>query len=166
METLKFILTRQRVGKDFIKGVLTIPGSSFSCLTLEAKDITGHMPENPTFGYALTCGIYPVKLRANNGFPFCPIIVAPPYKNLSFVAGTEGEVRGGCIGVGAKFFGNKMLMGYTEVMEGFCRLVRTAGLEKFDGATLSIVDSENIHYDEDEPEDNGLEDETYNFADL
>lgn len=166
MEVLKFILTRQRVGKDFIKGVLTIPDTSFSCLTLEAKDITGHAPVNPTFGYALSCGVYPIKLRANNGFPFCPSIVAPPYKNLSFVTGTEGEVRAGCIGVGAKFFGTKVLMGYTEVMEGFNRLVRTAGLEKFNGTTITIVESSNMHYDEDDPSENELEDETYNFADL
>lgn len=159
----KFVLTRKFVGEDFIKGVLHLEGTPFTCHTLEAACPEGHNPINPVFRYALPCGEYPIKIVPHNGLAYCPMIYCKPYKNICFDYAEDGHVKPGCVGVGNTFYGTKLLHGYFRVMDGLASCIRAVGITKMLDATLEIRNAEDIIIEEPEANDEPLDPETLNF---
>ena len=75
---LEFVLTRKIIGPGYMKGELAIEGTTFRCLTLEAKDPRGHQQAaNVALTYAIPAGKYPVIYRVYSYFPLTPYIMTP-----------------------------------------------------------------------------------------
>lgn len=152
---LEFVLTRKIIGPGYMKGELAIEGTTFRCLTLEAKDPRGHQQAaNVALTYAIPAGKYPVIYRVYSYFPLTPYIICKPYKKISLVM-YQKFFKPGCIAVGKEYAWGKLLMGFDEVMEGLQEIVR----KKYHPYGSLIVNYDNhCTYEEED-----LEVKDYNF---
>lgn len=163
-------LTRKRVMRDMIQGVLELNDSKFSCYTLEAKDPRGNNAFNPAFQYAIPEGQYKLTLGHNGAYVNVPFIICKPYKKICICDFPNGEFNPGSIAVGCELVTDRLLDGGMPVMDALHDLLagRMTDFRKGDAiliveyASDCIVDAEQAFDDSYIKEMN----EEYNFANL
>lgn len=163
----KITLHRTHVLSNAIKGYITVEGSSFSCYTLEAQSVEGHNPINPQYAYALPLGTYAVRFQANDIYPIVPFMLARKYKRISFVRQDGMKVRPGCIAIGTKFIGERLLDGADDAFEALHRALTSDWQNWKRGGLLEIVEDPEIVKTEDGTyEEEESDDDDMNFVNL
>lgn len=163
----KITLHRTHVLSNAIKGYITVEGSSFSCYTLEAQSVEGHNPINPQYAYALPLGTYPLKILSFGVYPIVPFIRAPRYKRISFVPQEAMKVRPGCIAIGTKFIGERLLDGADDAFDALRRALTSDWQNWKHGGLMEIVEDPEIVKTEDGTyEEEESDDDDMNFVNL
>lgn len=135
------LLTRIGLYPNITKGVLTIPGTDFSCYTLEAQNQDNAFVSNPIFKYALKQGIYRLVFRAYSYFPLVPHIKCRPYMKIGMFEQDSMRLRPGCVYVGTHFRSSNFIAGYDDVMEAIETIVKCDYKEWCRDAYIKIANS-------------------------